>query len=106
MMIVTAGMEIYYTGDMANSSDFGVITEVKTTQYGTDYHVKLEDGRAMWISSLCFHEVYSGNGSTRFVSKKAYIEYRRNAIVKMMESRGMTGEEIADAMKEFEVVTD
>ncbi len=108
MMIVTAGMEIYYTGDMANVGGFGVITEVRTDRFGTQYHIDMtEDGddRDMWISSITLHETYSGNGSTRFVPKKAYIEYRRNAIVKLMESNGMSADEIAEEMKDFEVVS-
>lgn len=76
-MEMSVGRRIYYTGDMANVEGFGVIVERKTSGYGTDVRIAFEDGREMWVSEIAFSETYSGNGSTRFVTARAYTEWKR-----------------------------
>jgi hypothetical protein len=80
------GTEIYYGGDMANDSGFGIVFAVTSDRWGQSMELHMKDGRKMHISPACFSDNYSGNGSTRFVTREAYEQYRRERIA-AMESR-------------------
>ena len=68
---------IYYGGDMANQSDFGVITGVESDRWGTHYNITLDDGREIKRLPQCaFSDEYKGHGGTRFVTKEAYYAFR------------------------------
>jgi hypothetical protein len=71
---------IYYTGDMANQEGFGMIVERKES----DLRIKWDDAERSdsWVSEYCFSETYSGNGSTRFVTAKAYHVWRKTQLEK------------------------
>ena len=86
-MRLQKGTEIYYTGDMANSEGFGEITKLYNDEYGDFVNITMDDGRKMKrLYTSMFSEKYSGNGSTRFVTKKAYDEYRNMQIQKFYKS--------------------
>ncbi len=75
------GTRIYYNGDMANQSSLGVITKHRSDKWGQFVDTKLDDGRKQKSLPICiFSPVYLGHGGTRFVTEKAYDEYRANQI--------------------------
>ena len=69
------GTQIYYTGDMANCSDWGKVTSVHSENLET-VEVKFE-GRKRTTILYANHIglVYRGHCNPRFVTKKAYQEY-------------------------------
>ena len=77
------GTRIYYTGDMANSEGTGTIAEIKETKWGTDVIIKMDDSRDVTVSPCNFSDEYSGNGSTRFVTLRAYNDYRRKQLARI-----------------------
>ena len=80
------GTRIFYTGDMANSDGFGVVTKkIPEGSYNSAcVEIKMDDGREMkMLPELLFSPKYSGNGSTRFVTEKAYKEWRKASIARM-----------------------
>lgn len=83
-MILTAGTAIYYTGDMANQSDFGVITKAE----GDNASIKLDDGREMIIMSWSIKNEYNGSCATRFVTRRAYDAYRTEQLARLQASLG------------------
>ena len=83
MKTLTQGTEIYYGGDMANDSGFGVIESVSESRWGINYKIVMEDARVMNISPSNFSEEYLGHGGTRFVTKAAYQAFRKAAIERM-----------------------
>lgn len=76
---LSVGTEIYNAGDMANNAGFGTI--VKNTD--GRIKIKMDDGRIIEIQSYQFSEKYSGNHSTRFVTKEAYNTYRNEQLEKI-----------------------
>jgi len=76
------GTEIYYRGDMANNPGFGVITgHGKNT-----VDIRLEDGRIQRrIYVIMFSTIDTGDGLSRFVTKKAYFERREKQLAKLMQ---------------------
>jgi len=72
------GDRIYYHGDMANSEGTGIIINITSNNFGTNAKVKMDDGRSFTVPLCIFSEKYVGNGLTRFVSLKAFNEYRKN----------------------------
>ena len=77
-MKLEKGTKIYYGGDMANKEGFGVITEKSNIGYGDFVNIKMEDGRDIKQLSTCgFSEKYLGHGGTRFVTKKAYMNWKQ-----------------------------
>ena len=75
MLKLEKGTKIYYSGDMANCEGFGVITKTYNDKYGDFVDIKMDDGgEKNRLYKMAFSEKYSGNGSTRFVTKKAYEE--------------------------------
>ena len=82
------GTRIYYSGDIANSKGFGIITKkIAGGQYNpASVEIKMDDGRVeKMIGEFLFSDKYSGNGSTRFVTEEAYNEYRQAIINRMQE---------------------
>lgn len=77
-MKFTVGTRIYYTGDMANNEGFGTITNLDSDpQWGNSMTINMDDGRVMHrMPPVIFSPVYSGNGSTRFVTEEAYKAWR------------------------------
>ena len=67
---------IYYTGDQANPDGFGTIAKSYSNRWGDFYDLVMDDGRKINALHTCaFSPTYSGNGSTRFVTKDAYHAY-------------------------------
>ena len=88
--LLPTGTRIYYGGDMANFSHFGVISQVKTDRWGTEYEITPDHDEDQeitkgpyWVNSFVFSERYSGNGSTRFVTEKAYDDWRQEQLGKL-----------------------
>ena len=79
-MILSKNERIYYTGDMANIEGTGTITAINNNKWGSNYIIKMDDGRTLNVSSMGFSEKYSGNGSTRFVTLKAFNDYRKKKL--------------------------
>ncbi len=75
-MQITTGTRIYYHGDMANLDGFGTVSAVQASRWGTTVVVALDDGRKLNPSLVMFSPVYSGNGSTPFVTEAAYRAWR------------------------------
>jgi hypothetical protein len=74
------GEGIYYTGDMANQSGFGVITAVTSNRWAAvQYNMRLDDGREINAISP---SNFSGPGA-RFQTRKEYNALRQAAIAKM-----------------------
>lgn len=69
------GMRIYYSGDMANASDFGTITDVWSSEYGQFFDVKFDDGR---VSRGLFVMMLNDGEYERFQPLESY-EARRTA---------------------------
>ena len=78
------GTAVYYRGDMANRDGFGHIVEyIPSAKWGDSIKIKLDDGREMTIPAFTLSNKDSGNGSTRFVTLKAYKERRAQEIAEM-----------------------
>lgn len=73
--IIIVGTEIYYSGDMANESGFGVVTDITDTFI----FVTLDDGRTIRPHKLSFEP---GPGR-RFVTKK-FRDEERAELLKML----------------------
>lgn len=68
---------------MANDPRFGTVQRVYDDRWGTHIDVKFDDGTTTSLTPSSFSETYSGNGSTRFVTKAAYQSYRDEKIREM-----------------------
>ena len=80
-MKLQKGIEIYYGGDMANRSGFGIVTEVGNIGYGDFVNVTMKDGREFKQLSVCgFSDKYLGHGGTRFVTKEAYLKFKEEMV--------------------------
>ena len=80
------GTAIYYRGDMANRDGFGNVVEyIPSAKWGDDVKIRLDDGREMTIPAMMVKDTDSGNGSTRFVTLRAYEERRQQYIAEMQE---------------------
>ncbi len=54
-LIYTPGTRIYYTGDMANSEDYGVIVSYTPPgKWSDNIKIRLDDGRIFNVSSPAF----------------------------------------------------
>ncbi len=78
--ILSKGVEIYYSGDMANEPRFGIIINAFDDRFGSWVTVQWENGEAGRYSIANFSPVYLGHGGTRFVIKKAYINWQEHSI--------------------------
>ena len=81
------GTRIYYTGDMANASGFGEVTDKKPAdRYAPDQlQITMEDDRSFWIYSMSVSDHYNGTCATRFVTEAAYLAYREERMAAMQE---------------------
>lgn len=76
---LTAGTKIYYTGDIANQSEFGEVTRQYTDKWGQWVDIVLDDGReCLGISPSNFN----GIGS-RFQLRSEYDRERQEKIAAM-----------------------
>ena len=71
------GTRIYYGGDMANDEGFGTITSQQTDKYGREFRS---------LTPALFSEEYLGHGGTRWVTEKAFQEYRKKSFARFIES--------------------
>lgn len=78
--ILSKGVEIYYGGDMANKPKFGVIINTDDDRFGSWVTVRWENGETDRYSIASFSPVYLGHGGTRFVTKKAYMNWREHSL--------------------------
>lgn len=85
-MAIEVGTEIYYTGDMANASAFGRVTDIVSDRWGV--HVTIEfdpdecDGSvrpSTIIPVVCFEP----SPGRRFMTKQRHVEEREAAIERM-----------------------
>ncbi len=73
------GTKLFYTGDIANASDWGEIlskSESPSDGFGGWVEVKFEDGKStakLWPSQI--GDVYRGHCNPRFVTLEAYQKY-------------------------------
>jgi Mg-chelatase subunit ChlI len=80
------GTEIFNHGDMANVPQFGKITKHYSDRWGDSVEIEYEDGTINHRIHVCeFDAIYSGNGSTRFVTKAAYAEYQEKLMASYIE---------------------
>ncbi len=80
--LIAPGVEIYYTGDMANCEGFGVIKNVEICNwYRFSIHILLEDDRFFTLSPSAFEP---GVG-TRFFTKKKYLANRKAKLDALFE---------------------
>jgi len=78
------GTRVFYGGDMANDEGLGVIMEQITDKWGTHVNIKMDDGRDINALSIAmFSDEYKGHGGTRFVTEKAYKDFRQVEIDKV-----------------------
>jgi hypothetical protein len=76
------GDRYYYTGDMANASDFGVITKITSDKWGTRFWGKLDDGREQKAVTILVFEKGVGQ---RFKTIEQYNQERAEQFKKMEE---------------------
>ena len=73
------GQKIYNRGDMANRPGWFEIVNYKEDGFGKRYDLKEIGGEQRLINAIpecMISEIDKGNGSTRFVTEKAYDDYR------------------------------
>lgn len=98
------GTRIYYNGDMANEEGKGVITDQRTSQFGTVVDIKMDDGRTFpSLSVVIFSDKYLGHGGTRFVTEEAYNLFRQEATDRIMEELEKGKEKKKMALTETEM---
>lgn len=69
--------EIYYHGDMANEPGFGQVDANYFSASGEFVDLLMDDGRIFESLSVSnFSEEYDGTGLTKFVTRKAYNEWK------------------------------
>ena len=74
---IEEGTRIYYTGDMANIPDFGIVKIINPCDwYGLKIHIKLDDGREFALTPSSFEP---GPG-TRFITEKKYFADRNEKL--------------------------
>ncbi|HXU25585.1 MAG TPA: hypothetical protein VN698_00020 [Bacteroidia bacterium] len=78
------GQKIYYTGDMANASDFGIITEVfEPTKYTYwMYKIKFDSGKERKVEAYGFNK----SPGQRFKTIEQYNQEREAAMEKLYQS--------------------
>jgi hypothetical protein len=78
---IKKGDRYYYTGDMANVSDFGTITEIISDKWGNFFSGKLDDGR---IQRRVYLLMFQKGAGQRFKTMTQYNS-ERDASIKSME---------------------
>lgn len=74
---ITVGNRYYYTGDQANSSDFGIITELSKNKWGEFFSGKLDDGR---IQKSVYLLAFNKGPGQRFKTIDQYNEEREESL--------------------------
>ncbi len=79
---LTAGTEIYYTGDMANADGYGTITKVREpTRFApVSYDIAMADGREM---RGIYHHAFQPTIGRRFWLKTEHEAERAKRIAEM-----------------------
>lgn len=82
---IVVGMEVYNCGDRANQEHFATITDIETGRFGTIVTLQEVDDPAheYKINDYQIGDVCSGNGSTRIVTKAAYLARRSEQLALM-----------------------
>ena len=78
-MNLTKGTQIYYTGDYANKSGFGTIIKVNQGKV----LIAMDDEKIKNIPSIMIGDEYKGHCNPRFVTKKAWEEWREKQLEKI-----------------------
>lgn len=83
--ILSQDIQIYYGGDMANDSGFGKIIKINSSEkWGINYDIRMDDDRIFYgLSPNVFSEKYLGHGGTKFVTKEAYLNWRKEQLNKI-----------------------
>jgi len=71
------GARIYYTGDMANVSDWGTIREIIGGRFGEQVRLVMDNGPDKTIPPSGIGNKYNGTCSPRFVTEDAYNAWHR-----------------------------
>lgn len=82
------GQKIYNRGDMANRPGWFEITDYKEDRFGKRYDLKEIGGEQRTINAIpecAISEIDKGNGSTRFVTEKAYNDLRNKQLEQLQE---------------------
>lgn len=96
---LTAGTEVFYTGDMANLEDYGVITAIVSNKwYPVSYDIRLDDGREM---RRILPQNFGGAGR-RFWVRSEHTAMRRVKFVKMLESVDRSEADKAQSLARFD----
>jgi len=77
------GEKIYNRGDMANHPGWFEIVDYKDDDFGKRYDLKEIEGQQRSINAIpecMISEIDKGNGSTRFVTEKAYNDFRNKQL--------------------------
>ncbi len=78
------GTEIFYTGDMANASGFGVVTKIHPADikwgYSESVDMRLEDGRDI---RKIFVTMFNESIGRRFMLKSEHVAKREAQIAQM-----------------------
>lgn len=76
------GTRIYYGGDMANHEELGTVIRTWVDRWGENLEARFDpndeypEGRVTTLNPCLFSREYLGHGGTRFVTEKAYNEYK------------------------------
>lgn len=82
---VEVGMEVYNCGDRANQEHFATVTNIETKHFGTIVTLQeIDDPAHVYkVNDYQIEDVCSGNGTTRIVTKAAYLTWRKTYIASM-----------------------
>lgn len=80
MTNLKVGQKIYYTGDMANTSDFGEIVNIINDKWGLRYDVKLNDGR---LFRAVMHLGFDKGPGQRFKTIEQWQEERQESLKRL-----------------------
>jgi hypothetical protein len=84
MLELSVGDRIYNHGDMANEAHNGLVDQVRTDRWGTNYRIVHENGvDTYWITPVHVSPVYLGHGGTRIVKLDEYKRFRRERLAQL-----------------------
>lgn len=85
---IQVGSRIYYRGDMANNPGWFTVTGLRpATKYSPEQVELMEvegEFRSKVVPAFMVSHKDSGNGSTRFVTERAYNELRAERMAEMV----------------------
>jgi len=86
---------IYYGGDMANNSGVGTIVGLNQDKWGKSISILMDDERYFRnVSVVLFSKEYKGHGGTKFVTVKAYNEFRKAEFLRQCPNEYLTIEDV------------